>query len=678
MIASTIGWLLPTHPEARRHVRRDVIRVLVATDVVLGFYYLTWRYAYSINWSVLPFAVALIVAETYSFIDSFLFGLTMWRLKERTAPPPALPGATVDVFVTCYNEPVELVCRTVRAAKAIAWPHRTYLLDDGDSTAMKQMAVEEGVDYITRSSDWGHRPRHAKAGNLSNALMQTDGEFVLILDADQVTKPLILERTLGYFRDERVAFVQTPKVFYNVPKGDPFGNQAPLFYGPIQQGKDGWNAAFFCGSNAVLRREALLQLGVVGYVRAMQDSLSGVLLMANRLFSKLMADRRHGTDARSRTTLERLRRVAADAESARRAGDSLQKVTYQFQRRIDQIAQDLVHEDVKQIRADLAAVATITADLEESPDLPAVDEVAFQALNRHEWSPLGAVEVVRTMVRAIDLDRVDEAQPILPLATISVTEDMATAMRLHALGWRSVYQHEVLALGVAPDDLRSSLQQRLRWAQGTIQILLRENPVFVRGLSLGQRLMYLTTIWGYLSGFASVIYLVSPMIFLIFGLSPVSSWSPDFFWHLVPYIAVNQILFTVVGWGKHTWRGQQYHLALFPLWIQAFTSAVANVVFHRPLGFVVTPKVRQSGVHLRLVGPQLLAIALLAAAILIGLLRLVLGVTDQIGPTLINVGWALYDVLLLSVVLEAAFYNPGRSGRSQQPIRPQQAVDERC
>jgi cellulose synthase (UDP-forming) len=63
----------------------------------LGFYYLTWRYAYSINWSVLPFAVALIVAETYSFIDSFLFGLTMWRLKERTAPPPALPGATVDV-----------------------------------------------------------------------------------------------------------------------------------------------------------------------------------------------------------------------------------------------------------------------------------------------------------------------------------------------------------------------------------------------------------------------------------------------------------------------------------------------------------------------------------------------------------------------------------------------------
>src|SRR5207302_10891008 len=131
-----------------------------------------------------------------------------------------------------------------------------------------------------------------------------------------------------------------------------------------------------------------------------------------------------------------------------------------------------------------------------------------------------------------------------------------------------VSQHWVLARGLAPEDCRSSFPRRLRWAQGTIQVLLRENPLLARGLSVGQRLMYLATMWGYLSGFASVIYLVGPMIFLVFGLSPVSSWSPDFFWHLIPYLLVNQLLFTAVGWGKHTWRGQQYALALFPLWIQ--------------------------------------------------------------------------------------------------------------
>ena len=92
--------------------------------------------------------------------------------------------------------------------------------------------------------------------------------------------PALLERTLGWFRDERVALVQTPQYFTNVDDADPLGSQAPLFYGPIQQGKDGWNAAFFCGSNAVLRREALMQLGLRTYVTAVQRSVSSALRTA--------------------------------------------------------------------------------------------------------------------------------------------------------------------------------------------------------------------------------------------------------------------------------------------------------------------------------------------------------------------------------------------------------------
>ena len=120
---------------------------------------------------------------------------------------------------------------------------------------------------MTRSAEWHGLPRHAKAGNLNNALMQTEGEYLLILDADQIPEPDILDKTLGYFHDREVALVQTPQYFSNVPADDPLGSQAPLFYGPIQQGKDGWNAAFFCGSNAILRREALMQLGLSGYVK---------------------------------------------------------------------------------------------------------------------------------------------------------------------------------------------------------------------------------------------------------------------------------------------------------------------------------------------------------------------------------------------------------------------------
>src|SRR5207248_3602749 len=112
------------------------------------------------------------------------------------------------------------------------------------------------------------------------------GTFILFLDADMLARPDVLDRTLGYFRDPRVALVQTAQYFYNVPPGDPFGSQAPLFYGPIQQGKDGWNAAFFCGSNAVLRREALMQIGVIAYVKDVTKTVRRVLRVAEGVLSR--------------------------------------------------------------------------------------------------------------------------------------------------------------------------------------------------------------------------------------------------------------------------------------------------------------------------------------------------------------------------------------------------------
>lgn len=102
-----------------------------------------------------------------------------------------------------------------------------------------------------------------------------------------------------------------------------------------------------------------------------------------------------------------------------------------------------------------------------------------------------------------------------------------------------------------------------------------------------------------------------------------------------------------------TWRGQQYSLALFPIWIKAVTSAIGSVHFGQKLGFVVTPKTRQTGVFWQLVRPQLVFMALLVIAIVIGVSRLILGIHDDTVPVSINVAWAMYDLVALSVVLEA-------------------------
>src|SRR6476659_7147207 len=142
-------------------MQRAVVRILVILTLSLGVNYVAWRWFASVNWSVWWIAVPLIVAETYSLIDAVLFGVTMWRIKERGEPPPPDPQATVDVFVTTYNEPIDLVMTTARAAAKIRYRHQTWVLDDGARPEMRAAAHAEGIGYITRSEDRANMPRHA-------------------------------------------------------------------------------------------------------------------------------------------------------------------------------------------------------------------------------------------------------------------------------------------------------------------------------------------------------------------------------------------------------------------------------------------------------------------------------------------------------------------------------------
>ncbi|UXA20377.1 glycosyltransferase family 2 protein [Mycobacterium sp. SMC-4] len=633
------------------------LRLLILSVALLGVNYIVWRWLASVNWSAWWIAVPLVIAETYSVIDSLLFGLTMWRLLRRDPPPPPPPeGATVDVFITTYNEPVDMVMETATAAAAITYPHQTWILDDGNRAELAAAAAERDIGYVTRSASWADRPRHAKAGNLNNALFETQGEFILVLDADQVPEPEILDHTLGYFRDPYMALVQTPQYFHNVPFSDPLGSQAPLFYGPIQQGKDGWNAAYFCGSNAVLRREALMQVGIRGYVRAVEEGVRRTLY-ASRKIVKSALSQVPPDQPQAQNALKTVQRAVRDARAQLRERRPLADITYEFQRAVDTAGRAIVEADITAMRADLEVIVALQQDPEHTSTTVIFDDVALESLAGREWSPLGAIESIRAMVRAIDVGRDDEAQPMLPMATISVTEDMATCMRLHAQGWKSAYHHEVLARGLAPDDVRTMLTQRLRWAQGTIQVMLRENPLVQKGLSIGQRLMYWATMWSYLAGFAALAYIAAPAVYLIFGIMPVQAYSWDFFGRLIPFLLLNQLMFIIISRGTPTWRGQQYALALFPVWIRACVTAFMNVFFDKPLGFAVTPKTKQEAgaIPWHLVRWQLAAIGLLAVASVIGIAQLYFGAISTLGVG-VNLFWVLFDVVILSVVFQAVRY----------------------
>ena len=242
-----------------------LIRGVALLALLYGVYWIVWRWTETLNTdpaAVVP-SVLLLLAETWAVIGMGLFVFLVWKLEERDPGSP-LPGVSVDVFITAYDEPLEVLRRTAIGAKAIRYPHRTYILDDGKREDLKLMAEELGIGYLRRKGN-----QNAKAGNLNHALSVTRGEFILQLDADHVPLPNMLDRLLGYFRDPRVAVVQSPQEFYNTDsfthvvndEGRRLWEENRIFYSLIQPGRDHWNASFFCGSCGILRRSALEAVG---------------------------------------------------------------------------------------------------------------------------------------------------------------------------------------------------------------------------------------------------------------------------------------------------------------------------------------------------------------------------------------------------------------------------------
>ncbi|MBG6239200.1 cellulose synthase (UDP-forming) [Mycetocola sp. CAN_C7] len=165
---------------------------------------------------------------------------------------------SIDVFITTYGEDIRTIRRTVTAAIAMTGAHLTWVLDDGKSDEVRSLAAELGARYVRRLSGGG-----AKAGNINHALALTRSEFFMILDADFVPNNDFLVETVPFFADHRVAFVQTPQSYGNlhnvISRGA--GYMQSVFYRFIQPGRNRFNAAFCVGTNVILRRTAVDEIG---------------------------------------------------------------------------------------------------------------------------------------------------------------------------------------------------------------------------------------------------------------------------------------------------------------------------------------------------------------------------------------------------------------------------------
>lgn len=251
--------------------------------------------------------LVLYLAELYNIGMLFLslFVVAMPHPPRKAPPIDHENAPTVDVFVPSYNEDAELLATTLSAALAMDYPvgrMQVYLLDDGGTdekcasdnylsakaarerrAQLQELCTGLGVTYLTRA-----RNLSAKAGNLNNGLANSTGDLIVVFDADHAPARDFLTETIGYFgRDPKLFLVQTPHFFINPDplernlktfKHMPSENE--MFYGIIQRGLDKWNAAFFCGSAAVLRREALDAAGGFAGRSITEDAETAITLHA--------------------------------------------------------------------------------------------------------------------------------------------------------------------------------------------------------------------------------------------------------------------------------------------------------------------------------------------------------------------------------------------------------------
>jgi len=317
-------------PYTQEELDRDILnrpvgkqmyeKVIVSLAFIFMISYMVarWYYMFTLE-STYYVSIPLLIVETSLVVPGmFISYFCIWNKRERPRKQLSkmekikkFEYPTVDIFIPCLNEPVDIIRATVQAALNINYPkkHLTVIIcDDGkrnevkaivDDSRLKDPNCQLGahVRYVARTKTPGV-PHHAKAGNLNHAIFEagTYGQLFAVLDCDMLAKPEYLEALVPHFYkkqdddsyviDDNLAFCQSPQAFYNIPEGDLLGQQYRFFYGPGNLGWDGADCAPCCGTNNLFSRKAMTAIGGFTYGSITEDFLTSMTLHNNGYQSK--------------------------------------------------------------------------------------------------------------------------------------------------------------------------------------------------------------------------------------------------------------------------------------------------------------------------------------------------------------------------------------------------------
>ena len=434
-------------PQPQSWSRRLVAGILF----ILFIRYFFWRSVSTLNLSNPVdgiFSLLLLLMEFLAMGGVGLQLLLMFTVKDRKSETNKYSEAVienrynpqVDILIPTYNEPDFILKRTIIGCQSLDYQNKKiYLLDDTKRPEIRRLAQQLGCNYITRADN-----SHAKAGNLNNAIRQTNGELIVVFDADFIPTTNFLNRTVGFFQKNKVALVQTPQSFYN---SDPITRnlglenvlvpEEELFYRLMQPIKDGAGSVVCAGTSFVVRRSALQEVG--------------------------------------------------------------------------------------------------------------------------------------------------------NFVTESICEDYFTGINLSAKGYKLVFLDEKLSAGLAAESITAHIDQRLRWARGTLQaFFVKSNPLTIAGLNLWQRLGHLEGIMYWFTCIPRLFFLFAPLVCIFGGINPVLATVSDVVYIFLPYYIMQLVAFSWLNRRSRSAMLSELYSLILALPVTITVIKVLLAPFAK--GFKVTPK----------------------------------------------------------------------------------------
>jgi len=574
--------------------RSFAFQTLASAALALGAWYLAWRWTSSLNRDALAFSVVIAAAETLAYVASILFFLSIWRIED-PRPRPA-PRTANDVRA----EPLEQD-RPLRVDVLVATydePVELVRLSVRDAKALR---YPHPLALRVHVLDDGRRPAMAAmaceedVGYVARASREgfKAGNLRNAIERTDGDMFVICDadtRPLPALLEETLGYFRDPSVAWV---------QTPQWFYDVEPGTPlpEWLA----------RRARLGRVGgALGH--AIERVLGPAAVGADPL----------GTDPRAFYDIVQRGRNWCNAAFCCGAGSV---------HRREAVMESAVRRFATAVKA---RVRPFTARV--------ADDGLRAALSR---------ALVGQAARHVELT------PYV----FHVSEDIYTSVLLHAderRRWRSVYHPRVLTRQLSPQDPLAWSIQRFKYASGTLDIALRDNPLRHPGLTAWQKLMYGATMYAYLAPLWTLPLMLAPLAFFFAGVTPVRAFDVEFWAHLLPFLVASRLALLAGTWGVPTWRSEQYHLAAF--WLNL--RALAHVFARRPLWFTVTPK-KPTGRSIGVAAPHLVLLAAMAAGVVVAALRLVPGSGSSLNAYVANVFWTVYNGACLAPFVLAAV----RSGR---------------